>query len=224
MDLEDFLKWYGWTAVGSIATVLALAALVFATVEFVVKRRQVPVFMLGWEAIATTTTPTGEFHLFEFHNFGRGPGRLVSLTLCGAWAKLDDEHRTPQILAPGGTFQLLVSSPDLEQAWVRYTYGTQADRRTFHVRWEPLITQGAMADEFAAQQDKDAAQPWIRRIFHRYRVTSVAPGGVWYGVARGRNGGDKAYQMIIGGPAGAVYRETVARQVPPSLPYVSPPV
>jgi hypothetical protein len=217
--MDAFWTWNGWTAVGSIATVLALATLVFATAEFVVKRRQVAEFMLDWAPIATAAVAGGTFHVFEFHNFGRGAARLVSLTLCGARAHIDNTNRAPEVLGAGSTFTLLVTSPDLEQAWVRYVYSAQADRRRFVVEWHPLMRNGAMADELSRQENADDARPWIRRAFYRRRVKPVAPGGVPFGVVIGRDGA-KTFVKMLQGPSGAVYREMIPRGTAPVLAYV----
>lgn len=221
--MDAFWAWNGWTAVGSIACVLALVTLVFATKEVLAQRRQIPLFQLDWEIFATRTIGGDSFHVVEFRNFGRGPGNLIDLQLCGAWARLDDDHRTPAIVESGGKFRLLVSAPDLEQAWVRYIFRTQADRKRFDVRWEPLHGDGAMEDEYARQTTAWADRNWWRRWQDNRKPASVAPGGRPVGFVKGKNAGEEV-KILLQAPAGSTFYSGKALSRPAPLAYVAPPV
>ncbi|MBT2474234.1 hypothetical protein J7E68_06490 [Microbacterium sp. ISL-103] len=220
--MDAFWTWSGWTAVGSIACVLALATLIFATKELLAQRRQVPLFRLDWEIFATRTTGADSFHVVEFRNFGRGPGRLIDLTLCGAWARLDDEHRAPAIVESGGRFRLLVSSPDLGNAWVRYVFQTQANRQRFEVRWEPLHSVGAMEDEFDRQTTEWSNRSWWRRFRDSRTPASVAPGGRPVGIVQGLKATDQV-KTLLHAPPGSIFYSGKALSKPATLKYVLPP-
>ncbi len=221
--MDAFWTWNGWTAVGSIACVLALATLIFATKEVLAQRRQIPLFQLNWEIFATKTIGAETFHVVEFRNFGRGPGNLIDLQLCGAWARLDDEHRAPSIVEAGGRFRLLVSTPDLERAWVRYIFQTQADRQRFDVQWGPLHAEGAMDVEYERQTTEWGARSRWRRWQDRRKPASVAPGGQPVGVVKGKSAPEEI-KILLGAPAGSTFYSGKALSRPASLAYVKPPV
>lgn len=208
---------------GSIACVLALATLVLAFAEVRRQRRQMPIFQLRWDFYATTSRATDRYHVVEFRNTGRGSGEFIALTLCGARAHLEEEFLAPHSLGSGQTFRLLITSPDLEKAWVRYIYRTEADERRFAVEWQPLYPLGAMSDEWDSQTTTRAERNWFVRLRDRIRPrrTKVAPGGIHFGVLPRRNHDARLAEFLRAEPGDVFYSALVVGPAP-TLPYVPP--
>lgn len=183
MRMDTFLTWAGWSGVSAIAQILALATLVVGFWRFVVQRRQIPLFHLTWDFIATQTRDGLAYHVVEFRNVGRGMGQLIGLTVVGARPFLTEGYFTPTTLGSGEAFRLLIEPADLSKAWVRWMVRTPDHRMRVHIKWCSLTRTGDLADVFDAASEAYASRNWIKRIRDRWWPDqAVRPGGTVYGV------------------------------------------
>lgn len=175
--MQAFLSWPGWTGVSGIAQVVALGTFAVAAWRYILQRRQFPAVYITWEAIATSTRSDGNrYHLVEFHNIGRAPAVILSMFLSNSRAELDDDYRAPETLAPGDSFQLLISAHKIDDAWFRLTWQTLSDRRRVHVEWGAILPGGALGMRYREEHEAWYKQSLPVRFVLRLRGTEVGPG------------------------------------------------
>jgi hypothetical protein len=221
----EFLAWPGWAGVGAIATILSLATLVFAVARFIIQRRQMPLFRLSWEFIGTATADGKQYHLVEFRNVGRGTGDFVTFTMCGARAEATEGFLAPRMIASGQTFRLLVTSPDLSTAWVRWSYRTldHATRVTFV--WRSLIRTGPMAQQYKRELENWESRSYYDMMRDAARPRPVGPGGAPVGTVVYSNGAvEKIAKLLDLDRPGEIHSSVFAgSEEPAALNYVPHP-
>lgn len=161
----------------AIAHVVALGTFVVAAWGYIVQRRQFPPVYFTWEAIAQSTQPDENVHhVVEFHNISRAPAVILSMFFSGGRPELKDDFRAPETLAAGGSFQLLATARQLEDAWFRITWQTVSDRGEVHVGWGAVLPHGALGLRQRQEADAWYKRPFPSRLLSHIRGSEIGPG------------------------------------------------
>lgn len=220
----EFLAWPGWAGVGAIAQLLSLATIIAGVWRFVVQRNQMPRFLLTWDFIATTEIDGDAYHIVEFRNVGRGTGEFHGLHFANARPHPLEGFLAPQALAANDSFRLLITSPDLKQAWVRTLIRTPDNRFRLRIGWRPLIATGTLREQFDTDLDEWAARSYYEIIRDRLKPRPVAPG---YAPRATLNGRRRLHTLstILATPGrdDSWWMARAGTDDPPSLPFVPPP-
>lgn len=216
----DVWTWPGWSAIGAWASVLGLITLLVAGWRLVVQRRQAPLFYLTWSVLGSANVDGKSYHVVEFTNAGRGFGYLDILSFVNGYVRLADEYRAPRVVASGQRFRILLTAPKLEDVWIRLMTRTPDDFTLMRFRWESLLSEGAMHEQWVKEREAWDRRSLLQRWWDRSTPRAVEPHGqlaarIRAGRSTGVVFGEKTMRIASSASSGAFSSG--------DLPYVGPP-
>lgn len=223
---HGFAHWDGWQAVSGVAQLLSLLTLAFALVQLSRNRRQFPLAGIGIDVIGSVSVgeEQARYHVVEFRNAGRGIMNLIALEVFQGRLLLLDGYHARSHLGSGDSFRLLLTSPNVEDVWIRAAYRVEDHRHRVVVRWLPLARQGAIAEQWFSDRDGESRLRMApRRLMDRFRPRPVMPGhAVDVAFNARRNGRARAFAALNPDEVETEMHSSAFPSGIADLPYVAP--
>lgn len=209
--------------VATSAQVLALLTLVGGLIRVVSLRRVIRAVMLISSETKTVVIPdVGHFHCLTFTNIGRGTMHLRSLSFVGARPYLTAGYEAPEVLGSGEAFDLLITSPDMSNAYFVACFAADDDFRMTEVRWEPLRRKTPLGDAWEKQSDIEYRLRAWYRIRDRFSPRPVHPDAFTRTRFRYRANSKQFQKAMAGGKSPSTHYPAYPVAEPSgTLPYLS---
>jgi hypothetical protein len=176
MKCDNWKCWEGWTAVGSIASVLALFALGFAIYEVLLRRKRIRPVVWGFDLFGTMSNGVNTYHLAELHNGGTGTASIVTLAFVGAKPVPVADYRFRAVMGPGERMVIPLTAERVADAWFVIIWTEDADATLKHVEWLHVTHVGSAVTEWGKSLARTRALGRFRNVPRGRRPRPVGPG------------------------------------------------
>jgi hypothetical protein len=184
----SWIDWAGWTFIGTVAQIVSLVAIAIAVAELVRRRRASPPVVWWLEIIGTYNLSGGQVaHVLNIHNAGTGAATLLNTIYVNSRVIERPGFLHQMTIGAGEKMTLLVTSKQIESAYLILSWTTHEDRNLVHVVWEPLASSAGLSRTWIESDDRVPKHRW----YHGLRGRHPRPvGPLHYSRTEIRNSGD----------------------------------
>lgn len=162
----------------AVATIVSAGAVLAAVGLWMVRLRRISQVVFGWDIVGIERLdrfPWTKALVLEIRNSGVGAARLLELQLVGAQMLESMEHRARKTLGSGERFTLLVTSPDIREAWFRVMWREDASRTRATMEWRPIVSGTRLAEQHKHDADRQAYSSYWDQWRLYLKPRTVAP-------------------------------------------------